>query len=262
MLATVPLRKAAEKAAASTARAISAKEAKNVTPSTTSTTETMMPWEGWFSSFLKDKIGEERYDKIRRVVEFAPDDKYGLHQIPRANFKVPTTDDGKETASFRYPSPGSQDPVRVPDEDEGTRYADPYVTSHFTRDTARRYADPAFPEPELERIKLELLPQDDPRVIEAKERYAEGPKSSPGNKGMFATGKSDFDPEGLRATMSANHEALQKSLDDNMPNHLPTPDWWHKQEEIVAWYEERDLPVPCGGTGWGTVPREGRIARW
>ena len=81
-------------------------------------------------------------------------------------------------------------------------------------------------------------------------------------KGMFATGKSDFDPKGLRATMSASHEALNESLDANMPDHLPYPDWWTKQDEIVAWYEERGLPVPIGGTGWGLVPREGRIARW
>ena len=35
-----------------------------------------------------------------------------------------------------------------------------------------------------------------------------------------------------------------------------------KQDEILAWYEERDLPVPIGGTGFGTVPTHARIARW
>lgn len=261
--ATIPLRKAAEKAAASTARAVSAAEAPNVKPATTSTTETMMPWEGWFSSFLKDKLGDEKYDKyVRRVFQFRPDDIHNLNQIPNPSTKVPLTEDGKVTAQFRYPSPGSQDPVRIPSEEPGSRYDDPYVTSHFTRDTARRELDPAFPHPELERMKLELLPQDDPRVIEAKEKLDEGPGSSPGNKGMFATGKSDFDPEGLRATMSANHEALNAALDAEMPDHLPTPTWVAKQDEIIAWHEERDLPVPFGGNEHMIVPREGRIARW
>jgi len=40
------------------------------------------------------------------------------------------------------------------------------------------------------------------------------------------------------------------------------PEWWDKQDKIVAWYKERDLPVPLGATGFGTVPKEGRIARW
>jgi len=107
-----------------------------------------------------------------------------------------------------------------------------------------------------------MLPPDDERVIEAKAALADGPGSSPGNKGMFATGKTDYDPAGLRASMSANHAALKKSLDDNMPDHLPTADWESRADEIVAWHLERDLPVPIGGTGWGTIATEGRVARW
>ena len=48
----------------------------------------------------------------------------------------------------------------------------------------------------------------------------------------------------------------------NIPHQLPTPVWMDKQDEIVAWYEERDLPVAIGGTGFGTVPTHARIARW
>lgn len=46
---------------------------------------------------------------------------------------------------------------------------------------------------------------------------------------------------------------------------LPTPVWMKTKEsedEVLAWYEERDLPVPIGGTGFGTVPTKARIARW
>jgi len=35
-----------------------------------------------------------------------------------------------------------------------------------------------------------------------------------------------------------------------------------KQDEIVAWYDERDLPVSIGGTGFGTIPTSARVARW
>lgn len=163
---------------------------------------------------------------------------------------------------FRYPSPGSQEGGRQPEEDPGSMYEDPYKVAYYPRDTTRMNQDSAFPNRELEEIKLALLPEDSEAVKEAKERFEEGPKSSPGNNGRFATGPSDFDPSGLRATMSTSHEAVQKSLEEHMPDHLPMPDWWNKQEEIVAWYKENNLPMPMGGTGWGTIPREGRIARW
>jgi len=43
---------------------------------------------------------------------------------------------------------------------------------------------------------------------------------------------------------------------------LPTPVWMEKQAEIVAWYEERDLPVAIGGTGFGLTTTKVRVARW
>jgi len=169
------------------------------------------------------------------------------------------------THQFRHPSPGSQPPVelRATDPSFGNSADDPYNVAYYKRDTGRRLtSDPAAMHRDIEQIKLELLPQDDPRVKEAMEEFEKGPGSSPGNKGVFATGKSDYDPSGLRATMSTNWEATEKSLDENMPDHLPTPTWMSKQDEIVAWYEERDLPVAIGGTGFGTVPTHARIARW
>ncbi len=43
---------------------------------------------------------------------------------------------------------------------------------------------------------------------------------------------------------------------------LPTPTWMSEQDEIVAWYEDRDLPVSIGGTGYGNTPTKARVARW
>jgi len=218
-----------------------------------------MPWEGWLSSFVADKIGSERFNKIRSLIVYRPTDIHNLEQVPRPNTKVPLTDDGTQSAMFRYPSPGSQVNPNVPKLDPEK---DPFDVAYYKRDTARRYNDPAFPNPDVEAFKLALLPDDDVNVNEEKEKFALGAESSPGNKGTFATGKSDFDPTGLRASMSANHESLQASLDANEPDHLPMPSWWEEQEELAAWYEENNLPVPMGNPGFGQIPREGRIARW
>eukprot|EP00970_Alexandrium_tamarense_P002586 scaffold365_cov155-Alexandrium_tamarense.AAC.4 len=231
--------------------------------------------------------------------------------MPRPYMKLHISEkDPSLTHQFRHPSPGSQPPVelRATDPLFGNSADDPYNVAYYKRDTGRRLtSDPAAMHRDIEQIKLELLPQDDPRVKEAMEEFEKGPGSSPGNKGVFATGKSDYDPSGLRATMSTNWEATEKSLDENMPDHrtlrllerrggegfvscsgnvmsliprffprktsthqphhprhkqLPTPTWMSKQDEIVAWYEERDLPVAIGGTGFGTVPTHARIARW
>ena len=42
---------------------------------------------------------------------------------------------------------------------------------------------------------------------------------------------------------------------------LPTPIWEAKEEELVKWYEERDLPVPIGGN-FNFVRKSRRVARW
>ncbi|KAL7474796.1 hypothetical protein ACHAW6_000748 [Cyclotella cf. meneghiniana] len=240
------------------------------TPAISAPEETMMPWNGWFSSFLQDKLGEARYQSLRKLLLYRPDHYSDFEQMPRPNSKLPISDsDPNLVHKFRQPSPGSQPPVsldRSVDASFGNAADDPYNVAYYKRDTGRRYtSDPASKHRDIEEIKLALLPADDPRVQEAKEEFEKGPGSSPGNKGMFATGKTTFDPTGLRATMSTSWQATEKSLDENMPDHLPTPVWMlskEKQDEILAWYEERDLPVPIGGTGFGTVPTHARIARW
>jgi len=228
--------------------------------------ETMMPWNGWFSSFLKDKLGDAKYQKLRELVLYKPNDYNDFEQMPRPNTKLHISDkDPTLTHQFRQPSPGSQPIVRQPAEDAsfGNSADDPYDVSYYKRDTGRRYtSDPTDLHRDLEKMKLDMLPEDDPRVIEAKEEFEKGPGSAPGNKGVFATGASSYDPTGLRATMSTSYEATQESLDSNMPDHLPTPTWMSKQDEIVEWYEERDLPVAIGGTGYGLIPTHARIARW
>ena len=198
------------------ARAVTAKEAPSIAPAKESTKTSMTPWRGWLTKLLSDQFGPERVEAWRRLIVYKPDDIHDFNQIPKPSTKVPITKDGSQTAMFRYPSPGSQGPVRVPMDFEPDE--DPYDTAYYKRDTARRYEDSDFTPEEM--IKLELMNDNDPDVIEMREKLAAGPESSPGNKGRFATGPSDFDPTGLRATMSANHAALEKSLDENMPDHV------------------------------------------
>lgn len=241
------------------------------------TEESMMPWNGWFSSFLKDKLGDDRYTKLRNTVLYRPGnstsgpdnkgvlgDYLSMEQLPRPNTKLEVAPGVYK--QFRYPSPGSQPPVKQPDEDPsfGNAGDDPYDATYYKRDTGRRYtSDSTTMHRDLERIKLDLLPKDDPRVQEAIAEFEKGPGSAPGNKGVFATGKTDYDTkDGLRAAMSTSWAATEKSLDDNMPDHLPTPIWLSKGDEIAKWYEDRDLPVFIGGTGFGTVPTHARIAKW
>lgn len=186
--------------------------------------ESMMPWNGWFSSFLKDKLGDEKYEKMRELILYRPNDYTGFEQMPRPNTKLSISEkDPNLMHKFRQPSPGSQPPVELRETDAsfGNAGDDPYDVTYYKRDTGRRYtSDPTNLHRDLEKIKLELLPEDDPRVKEAKEEFEKGPGNSPGNKGVFATGKSDFDPSGLRATMSTNWEATEASLDANMPDHV------------------------------------------
>jgi len=268
--ATLVLRKSGE-AKNQFAKAVSRSDVGTAAsvPKATSAPEdaSMMPWNGWFGAFLKDKLGPEKYEKLRHLVLYKPDSYTDFEQMPRPNTKLGISEnDPNLKHQFRYPSPGSQPPVREPETDAsfGNAGDDPYNVSYYKRDTGRRYtSEPgAGLHRDIEKIQLELLPQDDPRVKEAMEEFEKGPGSSPGNKGQFALAKTNYDPTGLRASMSTSWKATQESLDSNMPDHLPTPVWMEKQAEIVAWYEERDLPVAIGGTGFGLTTTKARVARW
>eukprot|EP00548_Thalassiothrix_antarctica_P004413 CAMPEP_0194131988 /NCGR_PEP_ID=MMETSP0152-20130528/2574_1 /TAXON_ID=1049557 /ORGANISM="Thalassiothrix antarctica, Strain L6-D1" /LENGTH=292 /DNA_ID=CAMNT_0038826889 /DNA_START=29 /DNA_END=907 /DNA_ORIENTATION=+ len=245
-----------------TPRAVTAAEAPFIKPEKESTKVTLMPWKGWMGRLLKKAMGEERYKTVQRIILYKPDDIHDMNQMPIPNTKVHyALKDPTLYRQFRNPSPGSEPgTIRIPKADEDCTTADPYDNSYYTRDTARRYLDTANLNNDLQKIKLALMNPNSTEVQEMQENIK--PESSPGNKGVFATGKSDFDETGLRAAMSSNHEALDQSLDDNMPDHLPYPCWYYDQDKHLEWYKERDLPVPVGVTGFGTVPVSRRVARW
>ncbi|GKY96847.1 hypothetical protein MPSEU_000643800 [Mayamaea pseudoterrestris] len=267
------LKKAGERVAKTVLRpprAVTVAEAKAKTIAeptridTKSATTTMMPWKGWISRMLEDTLGKERYEKMREVVFFMPKDLYDLTPapIPSKKIRISKPEFPEVKAAYRYPSPGSQPIVREPEFEENE---DPYDTGYFKRDTRRRYLSSEQPAPPMvQRLQVELLEAHAPEAAaEVKHALEAGPQSSRGNKGVFATGPSDFDPTGLRATMSVNWKSLNESLDANMPNHLPTPVWAGHEDEIKAWYQERNLPVPIGAYYSALkVPVERRVARW
>lgn len=242
-------------------RAVEQAEAHKIEPAAAAATSSMMPWRGWFQRWLREQIGEEKFQKFRSAVFFMPDDIYDL-QPPMPEEKIPISKtDPTITARYRYPAPGSQKPARIPEFESDE---DPYDTGYFKKDTRRRFLNDELGDSSIEKAKLLLMdPENNPEVKEELERLESGPESSPGNQGRFATGPTDFDPSGLRATMSVTWTELEKSLDEHMPDHLPTPVWVDHEREIVAWHQERDLPVPVGGYYQALkVPVERRVARW
>mmetsp|Transcript_21935 Transcript_21935/g.28402 ORF Transcript_21935/g.28402 Transcript_21935/m.28402 type:complete len:264 (+) Transcript_21935:159-950(+) len=246
------------------ARAISAKEAPMIAPARESTKVSMMPWKGWVQRLLRDQIGEKRFAQFREAVFFWPDDHSDL-DTPAPGQQVSVSADGKTMRTYRYPSPGSEGPVKLPKFDVDTN-EDPYDSGYFKHDTARRDEYAELGNPHIEQLKLSLLDRkypNDPTILAEIAKLEEGPKSSPGNKGVFATGPSSFDPTGLRATMSVNWKSLNKSLDDNMPNHIPTPIWVGREEEEDKHYTDRGMPAPFGAYYEPLkVPTWRRVATW
>ncbi|CAJ1945471.1 unnamed protein product [Cylindrotheca closterium] len=239
-------------------RAVTKEEAQNVVPSKESVKTTMMPWRGWVDRVMKDKLSEKTYKGIRDFAYFMPDGPYDvMEQMPSPATKVPISQDG-EAASFREVSPGSQGFVDIPKFDLDD---DPYDSAYFKTDTRRRYIDPENPHPEIEDLKLAMQDPNDPEVQDAKAKLAAGPGSSKGNGGNFPTGPSDFDPSGLRAVMSVTQAAIDEELDKHMPDHLPESVWTAKDEELIKWYKDNDLPVPIGGN-WNYISKHRRVARW
>jgi hypothetical protein len=198
-------------------RAVSKEEAPLINPATEASKTTMMPWKGWVERLMKDKMDPKTYKGVKDFFYFWPEDVNNLHQVPYPSTRIVVSKDGKETAAYREVSPGSQPAVDVPRDDLD---ADPYDSGYFKRDTRRRYVDPEFPHADVEMLKLEMQDPNDPEVQEAKKKLASGPPSSPGNKNVFATGPSNYDPSGLRSVMAVNNEALYAELDKHMPDHV------------------------------------------
>ena len=262
---TIQIKKAGEAISRNVVRAISAKEAPSIAPARESTKVTMMPWKGWFLRWFQDQVTPETYKKFREFWFFYPDEPYDLQQVnAHKEFSI-SKDDPTLTRAYRTPSPGSEGPVKLPEFDLDTD-EDPYDSAYYKRDTRRRWEYSETGNPHIEGLKLAILQEhfpDDENVKAEIAKFEAGPESSPGNKGVFATGPTDYDPTGLRATMSTNWKSLNESLDKHMPDHLPTPIWVGKEEEVDKHYVDRGIPAPFGAYYEPLkVPTWRRVATW
>jgi hypothetical protein len=85
---------------------------------------------------------------------------------------------------------------------------------------------------------------------------------SPGNKGVFATGPSHFDPTGLRTAMQTNWEALDAALEMRRPSQLVRNEWEYRQDAVLADLKEKGLPPQAGSPTPFSMPRKARVASW
>lgn len=70
------------------------------------------------------------------------------------------------------------------------------------------------------------------------------PIGSPGNKNPAVL---DYDPSGLRSSMSATWAALDIAVVERAaPNHLPTPEWWKDLAFIEAECDRKGHPYVMG----------------
>jgi hypothetical protein len=70
------------------------------------------------------------------------------------------------------------------------------------------------------------------------------PIGSPGNKNPAVM---QYDPSGLRSSMSATWGAMDKAVAvQAAPDHLPMPQWWNQIAEIEADCERKGIPYTPG----------------
>jgi len=236
--------------------------------------ETMMPWNGWVSRLLKEKLGDERYTKLANWAQFRPDDPHGLVGVPEhARTTVAGVDRVK---GFRYPAPGSRPAVEIP-----SRHMedDPYDITYYGKDTRRNAKSHVLHivGSDVTAEEVKMLPNT-VKIMEIEEGTdADGSKlvkreivlspvdeeiGSPGNKGNFATGPSDYDPSGLRSTMQTNWAAMNAELEKHMPTQQVRYEWEEDQEAMLAKWESEGLPVMPGRVMDWDIPEKRNVASW
>lgn len=136
--------------------------------------------------------------------------------------------DGSTRAAYRFPAPGNLDHPAIPDKTSNRNYE----ITHYTRDTTRT-AEP---------ITILRVDPSRPAAIETQE-FVQITDGSAGNKNSDVL---NYDPSGLRTTMTASHEALQASLAALQPNHLPESAWAGDAEAIIQEYTKKGLPPVPG----------------
>ena len=104
-----------------------------------------------------------------------------------------------------------------------------------------------------------ITKKDEPLCIEGPPQMLET-GGSPGNNNPAVL---RYDPSGLRSTMSANQEALAKSLASHAADHMPTPLWQKDVQDIIDECKAKGIPMVAGKpASWAVEPHENKKYAW
>mmetsp|Transcript_21133 Transcript_21133/g.84242 ORF Transcript_21133/g.84242 Transcript_21133/m.84242 type:complete len:207 (-) Transcript_21133:448-1068(-) len=154
---------------------------------------------------------------------------------------------------YRYPAPGSRPPPRIPRVESPD---DVFDIKYYSRDTVRQ------PRKRYVLANKAYLSEEQKKKAVAID--AEPPKQlNWGSTGKFGNpAVKEYDPTGLRSSMTATYEALEASLEKHQPDHLPTPVWWDEYDEICAKHEAQGRPIPLGRPTQWIKPAGLKKASW
>ncbi|CAN0218726.1 unnamed protein product, partial [Discosporangium mesarthrocarpum] len=139
---------------------------------------------------------------IRKIWEFKPEDPHRNWQVPPADTKLPGVD---HIQGYRYPAPNSRPMANVPNSDDPDAL---YDTGYFKKDTRRAPRNiTSYTAPALEGLVGQQEKKARAKLAAAAPADAIIP--SKGNKNPAVL---KYDPTGLRATMSASQEEMDKSI--------------------------------------------------
>mmetsp|Transcript_2650 Transcript_2650/g.4839 ORF Transcript_2650/g.4839 Transcript_2650/m.4839 type:complete len:198 (+) Transcript_2650:53-646(+) len=191
--------------------------------------------------FFKKIIPAPIYNLVRNAVLFRPEDPVDLwQQPPQMKNTIPGYDEMK---GYRYPAPGS-----VPRPNISSRLEDPYDNKKFSRNLDNLEDDENYTVVPTKFGDLTLEPTSE-RV---------------GSKYNNIPAVYRYDETGLRCTMTATWEAMDKELQKIHMDHLPQNG--DDIDEVVAMYdayETRGRPVPCGPVHkWDRVSSNYNSLRW
>ena len=200
---------------------------------------------GWISQFV-NSLSPDMQKNLREFFLFKPNDTQNeLWPMPRNKHSYPGVERSK---GFRYPSPGSQGPVNIPQVVSDDSIFD---TKYLSRDT-RRYP-------------REIISWTPGYKLPVESTF---PDAEPGGKALGAPGTfgnpavKKYDETGLRSAMTATNPELEKSLLAHMPIHNVHYEYDGIGNQIVEACDKKGIPIPPGRRTPIAVPKRARMARW